>query len=211
MKFAQFLLKNNFVAGIPKQVDRFSKFSPSPLSMKQFIDFGKWTRAICCCFYFIYLFIFVFVCVSVVVVHFQILIVGQSSVQVRNKLPEGSICPQRWHRGHVFVLAQCFFFFFFFSSLMLAVMWLQARPMHVRRPPLCSSARSFLSDWPTSWRKLISSLTNSSALHHWGSSPAGKKFRCTATKIIFMNPRFLHCSTGHSKHAVHSRPLLITS
>lgn len=41
MKFAQFLLKNNFVAGIPKQVDRFSKFSPSPLSMKQFIDFGK--------------------------------------------------------------------------------------------------------------------------------------------------------------------------
>lgn len=41
MKFAQFLLKNNFVAGIPKQVDRFSKFSPSPLSMKQFIDFGS--------------------------------------------------------------------------------------------------------------------------------------------------------------------------
>uniref|UniRef100_A0A8B9KF11 Protein-serine/threonine kinase n=1 Tax=Astyanax mexicanus TaxID=7994 RepID=A0A8B9KF11_ASTMX len=26
---------------IPKQVDRFSKFSPSPLSMKQFIDFGS--------------------------------------------------------------------------------------------------------------------------------------------------------------------------
>uniref|UniRef100_A0A8D3CXI0 Protein-serine/threonine kinase n=1 Tax=Scophthalmus maximus TaxID=52904 RepID=A0A8D3CXI0_SCOMX len=29
------------VAGIPKQVERFSKFSPSPLSMKQFIDFGS--------------------------------------------------------------------------------------------------------------------------------------------------------------------------
>uniref|UniRef100_A0A3B4TQX7 Protein-serine/threonine kinase n=1 Tax=Seriola dumerili TaxID=41447 RepID=A0A3B4TQX7_SERDU len=41
MKFAQFLLKNGSVAGIPKQVERFSKFSPSPLSMKQFIDFGS--------------------------------------------------------------------------------------------------------------------------------------------------------------------------
>nr|XP_046217572.1 pyruvate dehydrogenase (acetyl-transferring) kinase isozyme 2, mitochondrial-like isoform X1 [Oncorhynchus gorbuscha]XP_046217573.1 pyruvate dehydrogenase (acetyl-transferring) kinase isozyme 2, mitochondrial-like isoform X1 [Oncorhynchus gorbuscha] len=40
MKFTQFLLKNS---SIPKQalVDRFSKFSPSPLSMKQFIDFGS--------------------------------------------------------------------------------------------------------------------------------------------------------------------------
>ncbi|KAF3833744.1 hypothetical protein F7725_024948 [Dissostichus mawsoni] len=41
MKFAQFLLKNGSVAGIPKQVERFAKFSPSPLSMKQFIDFGS--------------------------------------------------------------------------------------------------------------------------------------------------------------------------
>ncbi|XP_077363080.1 pyruvate dehydrogenase kinase, isozyme 4 isoform X3 [Festucalex cinctus] len=41
MKFAQFLMKNGSVAGIPKQVERFSKFSPSPLSMKQFIDFGS--------------------------------------------------------------------------------------------------------------------------------------------------------------------------
>ncbi|KAG7245050.1 hypothetical protein INR49_023616 [Caranx melampygus] len=41
MKFAQFLLKNGSVVGIPKQVERFSKFSPSPLSMKQFIDFGS--------------------------------------------------------------------------------------------------------------------------------------------------------------------------
>lgn len=29
------------MAGIPKQVERFAKFSPSPLSMKQFIDFGS--------------------------------------------------------------------------------------------------------------------------------------------------------------------------
>uniref|UniRef100_A0A3Q3LIV2 Protein-serine/threonine kinase n=1 Tax=Mastacembelus armatus TaxID=205130 RepID=A0A3Q3LIV2_9TELE len=41
MRFAQFLLKNGSVAGIPTQVERFSKFSPSPLSMKQFIDFGS--------------------------------------------------------------------------------------------------------------------------------------------------------------------------
>ncbi|XP_034401715.1 pyruvate dehydrogenase kinase, isozyme 4 isoform X1 [Cyclopterus lumpus] len=41
MKFAQFLLKSSSVAGIPKQVERFAKFSPSPLSMKQFIDFGS--------------------------------------------------------------------------------------------------------------------------------------------------------------------------
>ncbi|XP_048849140.1 pyruvate dehydrogenase kinase, isozyme 4 [Brienomyrus brachyistius] len=41
MKFVQFLLKNSAMGNIPKQVDRFSKFSPSPLSMKQFIDFGS--------------------------------------------------------------------------------------------------------------------------------------------------------------------------
>lgn len=42
MKFAQFLLKNGpAAAGIPRLVERFSKFSPSPLSMKQFIDFGS--------------------------------------------------------------------------------------------------------------------------------------------------------------------------
>lgn len=41
MRFGQFLLKNGSVLGIPTQVERFSKFSPSPLSMKQFIDFGK--------------------------------------------------------------------------------------------------------------------------------------------------------------------------
>ena len=41
MKFAQLLLKNGSVFGSPKQVERFSKFSPSPLSMKQFLDFGE--------------------------------------------------------------------------------------------------------------------------------------------------------------------------
>uniref|UniRef100_A0A3Q2QNT9 Protein-serine/threonine kinase n=1 Tax=Fundulus heteroclitus TaxID=8078 RepID=A0A3Q2QNT9_FUNHE len=41
MRFAQFLLKNGSLAGIPRQVERFSKFSPSPLSMKQFLDFGS--------------------------------------------------------------------------------------------------------------------------------------------------------------------------
>lgn len=41
MKVAQILLRNGSFVGILKQVERFSKFSPSPLSMKQFIDFGK--------------------------------------------------------------------------------------------------------------------------------------------------------------------------
>ncbi|MCJ8746203.1 hypothetical protein PDJAM_G00139200 [Pangasius djambal] len=41
MKFAHILLKNTSRFNIPKQVDRFSKFSPSPLSMKQFLDFGS--------------------------------------------------------------------------------------------------------------------------------------------------------------------------
>lgn len=62
-------------------------------------------------------------------------------------------------------------------SLSMSLMWLQARPMRVRRPRLCSCGRSFLSGWPTSWRKLISSLTSSSALHPWSSSPAGRIWR----------------------------------
>uniref|UniRef100_A0A9J8B8S6 Protein-serine/threonine kinase n=1 Tax=Cyprinus carpio carpio TaxID=630221 RepID=A0A9J8B8S6_CYPCA len=41
MKFAQIMLKNSSKLNIPKQVDRFSKYSPTPLSMKQFIDFGS--------------------------------------------------------------------------------------------------------------------------------------------------------------------------
>lgn len=32
-------------ASVAKQIDFYSRFSPSPLSMKQFIDFGKlWIR-----------------------------------------------------------------------------------------------------------------------------------------------------------------------
>ena len=69
-------------------------------------------------------------------------------------------------QAKVAVFLLIFFFFTFYdrvrskldaSSLILFSspfpLWLQARPMHVRRPPLCSSVRSFLSDWPTSWRK----------------------------------------------------------
>ncbi|XP_026087367.1 pyruvate dehydrogenase (acetyl-transferring) kinase isozyme 2, mitochondrial-like isoform X1 [Carassius auratus] len=41
MKFAQIMLKNSSKLNIPKQVDRFSRYSPTPLSMKQFIDFGS--------------------------------------------------------------------------------------------------------------------------------------------------------------------------
>ncbi|XP_075067877.1 pyruvate dehydrogenase kinase, isozyme 4 [Mixophyes fleayi] len=41
MKFARFLFKNAALANAPKQIERFSRFSPSPLSMKQFIDFGS--------------------------------------------------------------------------------------------------------------------------------------------------------------------------
>ncbi|KAJ1101285.1 hypothetical protein NDU88_006357 [Pleurodeles waltl] len=41
MKFARFLMKNAALANIPKHIERFSKFSPSPLSMKQFLDFGS--------------------------------------------------------------------------------------------------------------------------------------------------------------------------
>uniref|UniRef100_A0A8C9U220 Protein-serine/threonine kinase n=1 Tax=Scleropages formosus TaxID=113540 RepID=A0A8C9U220_SCLFO len=38
---AQFLMKNAALANVPKHIDHFSKFSPSPLSMKQFLDFGS--------------------------------------------------------------------------------------------------------------------------------------------------------------------------
>ncbi|XP_056596983.1 pyruvate dehydrogenase kinase, isozyme 4 [Triplophysa dalaica] len=41
MRFAQVLFQSSSKLNIPKQVDRFSKYSPSPLSMKQFIDFGS--------------------------------------------------------------------------------------------------------------------------------------------------------------------------
>lgn len=56
----------------------------------------------------------------------------------------------------------------------MSLMWLQALLMHVRRRRLCSCGRSFLSDWPTSWRKLISSPINFSAPLLWSSSQDGR-------------------------------------
>ncbi|XP_063044234.1 pyruvate dehydrogenase (acetyl-transferring) kinase isozyme 2, mitochondrial-like [Engraulis encrasicolus] len=41
MKFVRFIMKNSALANVPKHIDHFSKFSPSPLSMKQFLDFGS--------------------------------------------------------------------------------------------------------------------------------------------------------------------------
>ncbi|XP_067825091.1 pyruvate dehydrogenase (acetyl-transferring) kinase isozyme 2, mitochondrial-like isoform X2 [Heptranchias perlo] len=41
MKFVRFLMKNSVLANVPKHIDHFSKFSPSPLSIKQFLDFGS--------------------------------------------------------------------------------------------------------------------------------------------------------------------------
>ncbi|XP_066530001.1 pyruvate dehydrogenase (acetyl-transferring) kinase isozyme 2, mitochondrial-like isoform X2 [Hoplias malabaricus] len=41
MKFVRFITKNAALANVPKHVDHFSKFSPSPLSMKQLLDFGS--------------------------------------------------------------------------------------------------------------------------------------------------------------------------
>uniref|UniRef100_A0AAQ4Q233 Protein-serine/threonine kinase n=1 Tax=Gasterosteus aculeatus aculeatus TaxID=481459 RepID=A0AAQ4Q233_GASAC len=41
MKFVRYIMKNAALASVPKHVDHFSKFSPSPLSMKQFLDFGS--------------------------------------------------------------------------------------------------------------------------------------------------------------------------
>ncbi|XP_041939567.1 pyruvate dehydrogenase (acetyl-transferring) kinase isozyme 2, mitochondrial [Alosa sapidissima] len=41
MKFVRFVMKNAALANVPKHIEHFSKFSPSPISMKQFIDFGS--------------------------------------------------------------------------------------------------------------------------------------------------------------------------
>ncbi|KAM9780553.1 LOW QUALITY PROTEIN: pyruvate dehydrogenase (acetyl-transferring) kinase isozyme 2, mitochondrial-like [Neosynchiropus ocellatus] len=41
MKFVRSMVKAATLAHVPKHVDHFSKFSPSPLSMKQFLDFGS--------------------------------------------------------------------------------------------------------------------------------------------------------------------------
>lgn len=44
MRWVRALLKNASLAGAPKYIEHFSKFSPSPLSMKQFLDFGTSER-----------------------------------------------------------------------------------------------------------------------------------------------------------------------
>ncbi|XP_007465131.1 PREDICTED: [Pyruvate dehydrogenase (acetyl-transferring)] kinase isozyme 2, mitochondrial isoform X2 [Lipotes vexillifer] len=41
MRWVRALLKNASLAGAPKYIEHFSKFSPSPLSIKQFLDFGS--------------------------------------------------------------------------------------------------------------------------------------------------------------------------
>uniref|UniRef100_A0A8B9KWT7 Protein-serine/threonine kinase n=1 Tax=Astyanax mexicanus TaxID=7994 RepID=A0A8B9KWT7_ASTMX len=41
MKFVRFIMKSSALANVPKHIEHFSKFSPSPLSMKQFLDFGS--------------------------------------------------------------------------------------------------------------------------------------------------------------------------
>ncbi|XP_067100498.1 pyruvate dehydrogenase (acetyl-transferring) kinase isozyme 2, mitochondrial isoform X2 [Osmerus mordax] len=41
MKFVRFIMKNAALTNMPKHVEYYAKFSPSPLSMKQFIDFGS--------------------------------------------------------------------------------------------------------------------------------------------------------------------------
>lgn len=41
MKFVRFIMKNAALANVPHHIEHFSKFSPSPLSMKQFLDFGE--------------------------------------------------------------------------------------------------------------------------------------------------------------------------
>uniref|UniRef100_A0AAZ3NZ04 Protein-serine/threonine kinase n=1 Tax=Oncorhynchus tshawytscha TaxID=74940 RepID=A0AAZ3NZ04_ONCTS len=39
--FYGFIMKNATLANVPKHIEHFAKFSPSPLSMKQFLDFGS--------------------------------------------------------------------------------------------------------------------------------------------------------------------------
>lgn len=79
-----------------------------------------------------------------------------------------------------------------------SLMWLQARPTRVRRPRLSSSGRSFLSGWPTSWRRSTSSPTSCSALHPSSSSPAGRmhRTRCMrAATILATENRPLQCKS----------------
>ncbi|XP_061561395.1 pyruvate dehydrogenase (acetyl-transferring) kinase isozyme 2, mitochondrial isoform X3 [Phycodurus eques] len=41
MKFVRCIMKTAALASLPKHIEHFSKFSPSPLSIKQFLDFGS--------------------------------------------------------------------------------------------------------------------------------------------------------------------------
>lgn len=41
MKFVRFMMRNPAMLNVPKHIDHYAKFSPSPLSMKQFVDFGE--------------------------------------------------------------------------------------------------------------------------------------------------------------------------
>lgn len=41
MKFVRFMMRNAAMLNVPKHIDFYAKFSPSPLSMKQFLDFGS--------------------------------------------------------------------------------------------------------------------------------------------------------------------------
>lgn len=42
MRLLRALLRGASPGSIPQQVDFYSRFSPSPLSMKQFLDFGEY-------------------------------------------------------------------------------------------------------------------------------------------------------------------------
>lgn len=44
MRLLRALLRGASPGSIPQQVDFYSRFSPSPLSMKQFLDFGESPR-----------------------------------------------------------------------------------------------------------------------------------------------------------------------
>lgn len=47
IKFVRSVVKTAALANVPKHIDYFSKFSPSPLSMKQFLDFGECDMTVC--------------------------------------------------------------------------------------------------------------------------------------------------------------------
>lgn len=50
-------MKNAALASAPHHIEHFSKFSPSPLSMKQFLDFGEYF-----CHVLFFLFVYEIIC-----------------------------------------------------------------------------------------------------------------------------------------------------